>query len=74
MFDFLVFLDIFWNMSYKVVFRNGENGKNGELLINADKIRQNPTAGIMEFIDDTGIQVAVIPTDRILYVKKAESD
>lgn len=61
-------------MAYKVVFRNGENLKNGELILKAEKIRQNAQSGIMEFIDDSGLQVAVIPTDRILYVKRVEAD
>ena len=64
---------MFRGMPYKVVFRNGENAKNGELIVEASKI-ETKTIGNMEFFDDSKILVAVIPLDRILYVKKVETD
>lgn len=60
-------------MPYKVVFRKEENGKS-EIVIKADRTRYDKDSGFVEFIDEAGIKIAFIPVDRILYVKKAETD
>lgn len=61
-------------MPYRVVFRNGENAKNGEIIINAVRTKYDRESGIMQFFDNEEMPIAYIPIDRILYIKKAENN
>lgn len=60
-------------MPYKVVFRNGENAKNGEeVVVNASYTRFDTKSGFMESLDDSNMVIAFIPIERVLYIKKAD--
>ena len=55
-------------MPYRVVFK--KNGRPREILVEATKIQTD--SGYVTFLDDDGHQVAVIPKDRIFYIKKKD--
>ncbi len=58
-------------MAYRVVFTNGEKR---ELVIEATLIKHNSSSASLEFFDDSRGKVALVPIDRILYVKKVDED
>ena len=60
-------------MPYKIVFRNGENAKNGEeVVVNASYTRFDTKSGFMEFLDNSNMVIAFIPIEKVLYIKKAD--
>ena len=61
-------------MPYKVVFRNGENAKNGEeVVVNASYTRFDTKSGFMEFLDDSNMVIAFIQSKESCTSKKPTS-
>ena len=54
-------------MAYQVVFVNGEKR---ELRVEAGIVYHDANHPVITFKDDSGTIVAMVPVDRILYIKK----
>ena len=56
-------------MPYFVAFTNGEER---ELVVKAIRVKHDSSSSTMEFWDADGTKVAIIPINRILYIKKID--
>ncbi len=53
-------------MAYRVVFTNGEKR---ELIIEAESVGYESASSMMVFKDPAGHKIALVPVDRVLYIK-----
>ena len=56
-------------MSYRVVFQNGEKR---ELVVEANSVKYNSDSSMLEFTNDSGVRVAFVPKECVLYIKKTD--